>query len=174
MCKNKLTSKLSKTLSCLSAIVFASTVAADVDPKAPDKTVEESSLKWEVIQVTATKRVTNLNDTSLAISAYDSKMMDDLGISTGADYLNLTPSLSYNSNPARIYIRGVGLQDNQPGVDSGVALYVDGIYSNNALDINRSSFDTQRIEIVRGPQGTLFGRNATGGAVSIVTKRPKI
>jgi hypothetical protein len=57
MCKNKLTSKLSKTLSCLSAIVFASTVAADDAPKAPDKTAKESSLKWEVIQVTATKRV---------------------------------------------------------------------------------------------------------------------
>jgi len=172
MHNHKLSLHLYRPILYMTLIGSFSAIAAEQSAMATDKETVDSSLAIETILVTATKRKISLNDTSLAISAYNSKMMDDLGISTGADYLNLTPSLSYNSNPARIFIRGVGLQDNQPGVDSGVALYVDGIYSNNALDINRSSFDTQRIEIVRGPQGTLFGRNATGGAVSIVTKRP--
>lgn len=124
------------------------------------------------IIVTATKRNTSLNDTPISISAFDGEMMDELGISGAADIANLTPGMTYNGSPNRIFIRGVGRVDNSLGTEPGIAIYRDGIYINEAASVSDNSFFVERIEVLRGPQGTLFGRNAIGGAANVISKRP--
>lgn len=151
-----------------SAIALAVTAPATF---AQDKD-ETKNLSIEEIIITAEKRAASVQDTPIAVTAFSSDMMDDLGIVDASDLMNFTPSMSFRADPPRIFMRGVGLVDNSLGIDPGVAVYVDGMYYDDASTASRNSFDTERIEILRGPQGTLFGRNAIGGAVSIYTKRP--
>ncbi|MFT4997616.1 MAG: iron complex outermembrane receptor protein [Flavobacteriales bacterium] len=131
------------------------------------------SLMLEEVVVTAQKREENLQDTALAITAFTSDKLDQLNISTASDYEALVPSLSFRNEPSRLSIRGVGRASNSLGLDPGVAVYRDGIYNAETGILGRAtSLTTERVEILRGPQGTLFGRNATGGAASITSKRP--
>ncbi len=132
----------------------------------------EAPVGLEEIVITATKREMNLQDTPVAITAFDTKNYEDLNISHGTDFTVLVPSVSYRVSPNRLTIRGVGRTDNSLGLDPGVAMYTDGMYTSETAGLFRSSFGTERIEIMRGPQGTLYGRNATGGAVNIITQHP--
>lgn len=127
----------------------------------------------EEVIVVAQKRESNLQDTAIAITAIGSETFDSLNIQNPADYENFVPSLSVRPAPQRLFIRGVGRITNSLGTEPGVAVYLDQIYSSEFGEMGRSnSLTTERVEILRGPQGTLFGRNATGGAVNIVSKRP--
>jgi iron complex outermembrane receptor protein len=87
---------------------------------------------------------------------------------------NLVPSMSFGNdfNFAKLFIRGVGLSSSLPGVDPSVALHVDGVVVSLAQAQLGSMFDLERVEVLRGPQGTLYGRNATGGAVNLITAKP--
>jgi len=126
----------------------------------------------EEIVVTAEKREAAVQDTAIAITAFDSEMMDDFGISSAADIANYTPGMTYNASPNRIFIRGIGRVENSLGSEPGIAIYRDGIYNNEAASVSDNTFMAQRIEVLRGPQGTLYGRNAIGGAANILSKRP--
>jgi len=127
----------------------------------------------EEVIVTAQKREEGLQDTAIAITAITSDMLDGLNISSAGDYEALVPSLSVRDEPSRLFLRGVGRVTNTLGTEPGVALYRDGIYSSELNELNRSSsLTTERIEVLRGPQGTLFGRNTSGGAINIISKRP--
>ena len=126
----------------------------------------------EEIVVTAEKRESAVNDTPIAISAFSADLMDDLGITTAPDIANYTPGMTYNADPNRIFIRGIGRVENALGSEPGVAIYRDGIYTSEASSISDHSFFLDRIEVLRGPQGTLYGRNAIGGAANVVSKRP--
>ncbi|MFT5691439.1 MAG: iron complex outermembrane receptor protein [Oceanicoccus sp.] len=133
---------------------------------------DKNRLVIEEVFVTAEKRDSSVQDTAIAITAFNSETMDDLGVAGAADIANYTPGMTYNGSPNRIFIRGVGRVDNSLGSEPGVAIYKDGIYTNEATAVSDNSFFVDRIEILRGPQGTLYGRNAIGGAASIVSKRP--
>ena len=87
---------------------------------------------------------------------------------------NLVPSISFGNdfNFAKLFIRGIGLSSSLPGVDPSVALHVDGVVVSLAQAQLGSMFDLERVEVLRGPQGTLYGRNATGGAVNLITAKP--
>ncbi len=122
--------------------------------------------------VTATRRETNLQDTAMAISAYTGDRMEELNINNPLIYEALVPSLSYQVSPNRVSIRGVGRFANALGTNPGVAIYTDGIYSAEAASMFSQPANTERTEVLRGPQGTLWGRNTTGGAVSVTTRRP--
>jgi len=127
----------------------------------------------EEVIVVAQKREESLQDTAIAITALTSGMFDDLNISNSGDYEAIVPSLSVRDVPARLFVRGVGRVTNSLGTEPGVAVYVDQAYSSEIGILNRaSSLTTERVEVLRGPQGTLFGRNATGGAINVTTKRP--
>lgn len=133
---------------------------------------EDLDFILEEIVVTAEKREASLQDTPISISAFSEEMRDSLGITTAADVANHTPSMTYNGNPNRIFIRGVGRVDNSLGSEPGVAIYKDGIYTNESTALSESTFFTDRVEVLRGPQGTLYGRNAIGGAVAVHSKKP--
>ena len=131
----------------------------------------------EEIVVTATKREASLADTAIAITAISSEQRISLGIYTAQDVANITPSMSFQQNAGggegnRIYLRGIGRETNTTGTEPGVGVYDNGFYANESAALAAPIDLTERIEILRGPQGTLFGRNTTGGAVNVVTKKP--
>src|SRR3990170_7163476 len=125
----------------------------------------------EEIVVTAEKREQSLQDVPVAVSAYTSVRRDLLGVNTIEDVARITPSLSYTNND-RLSIRGFGRLTNAIGTDPSVALYSDGIFSNSMADSSTPSLFIERTEILRGPQGTLYGRNSIGGTLNVIAKRP--
>ncbi|WP_411287820.1 TonB-dependent receptor [Phenylobacterium sp.] len=125
----------------------------------------------EELVVTAEKREQSLQDVPVAVTAYTSERRDLLGVATVEDVARITPSLSYTNND-RLSIRGFGRLTNAIGTDPSVALYSDGIFSNSMADASTPSLFIERTEILRGPQGTLYGRNSIGGALNIIAKRP--
>ena len=130
------------------------------------------------VVVTATKRETALQTTPIAISVVTPVTLADRHIESLLSLTDGVPALRVATFEARqsaltVGIRGiVPFDQNQTARDTGVGTYVDGVYLGRSQGLNAALFDVQRIEVLRGPQGTLFGRNTEGGAVSIVTKGP--
>ncbi|MEO6551258.1 MAG: TonB-dependent receptor plug domain-containing protein, partial [Croceibacterium sp.] len=132
-----------------------------------------SATDGEII-VTAQKRAQSLSDVSLSVSAVSGEALTRSNIANIEGLQNLVPSISFGNdfNFAKLFIRGIGLSSSLPGVDPSVALHVDGAVVSLAQAQLGSMFDLERVEVLRGPQGTLYGRNATGGAVNLITKKP--
>ena len=135
-----------------------------------------SGLMEEII-VTSQKREQTLQDTPVAITAFTGDQMSDLGIVSIQDISNFTPSMSYQEAAGggegnRIYIRGIGRETSVLGTEPGVGIYTDGFYSNESGALLAGVDRLERIEVLRGPQGTLYGRNTTGGAINVISKRP--
>ena len=133
----------------------------------------------ENIVVTATKRETNLQSTPIAISVVSNQLIKDRHVQSLYDLADGgVPSLRVATFEARqsaltIGIRGiVPLDANQPAREQGVGIYIDGVYLGRQHGLNAALFDVERIEILKGPQGTLFGRNTEGGALNIVSRAP--
>ena len=126
----------------------------------------------DVVVITANKREETVQDTAIAVTAVTSEMRDELGIRSITDLTNLTPGLSYTAGNERVTLRGIGRNTNNFGAEPGVANYTDGIYQSFASIAGRDNLFVDRIEVLRGPQGTLYGRNSIGGALNIVSKRP--
>lgn len=140
--------------------------------------VGESAMAQNVLDeiiITAQKREQNLQDVSLAVSAFTGDELDNKGIDSGADLQFLVPSLTIGPSPwgpAQVTLRGVGAENVFPGGDPGVPIHIDGHYIQASSYILQDFLDVERVEVLRGPQGTLYGRNAIGGSVNIITKRP--
>jgi len=152
--------------------------AAEVAAAAEAVAAEEDGLA-EIV-VTAQKRSENLQKTPIAIAVLNSATLTDrhvvslLDLGDGAiPSLKIAPFFS-RPGVLVINIRGVGVMadSNQPARDQGVGVYVDGVYLGRAQGLGAALYDVENIEVLKGPQGTLFGRNTMGGAVSIVTKKP--
>jgi iron complex outermembrane receptor protein len=124
------------------------------------------------IVVTAEKRNESLETVPVAISAYTSKTRDLLGIETIQDMTNFTPGLAYSTSLDRAFIRGVGRETNNLSTNPGVATYSDGVYNSSVVAASGDSMFEDRIEVLRGPQGTLYGRNAIAGTINSISKRP--
>ncbi len=149
--------------------LYSATLAAIVSLP----TVAQEAGMLEEVVVTAQKRAEDLQDTAIAITAISGSTMDDLNISNSEDYEAIVPSLSVRTSPNRLFLRGIGRVTNSLGTEPGVAVYLDQIYTSEITVLGRAnSLTTQQVDVLRGPQGTLFGRNATGGAVSVTSKRP--
>ncbi|MEE8056493.1 MAG: TonB-dependent receptor [Pseudomonadales bacterium] len=152
---------------------FASFIFSQGVVAANDQVLEE-------IIVSARKTEESLQDIPLSISAFtgdDLKYRGAKNISYIADFSpNLTyqnnPSFSGSSNSAAVYIRGVGQKEFLPTTEPGVGIYMDGVYIARSVGGILDLVDIERVEILRGPQGTLFGRNTIGGAISLTTKKP--
>src|SRR5690606_32448896 len=134
----------------------------------------------EEIVVTAQKREENLQETPIAITAFSGEALEQHGIRDISKLADFTPNVIFDttapisgvSNGAVIFIRGIGQLDFSLTTDPGVGTYIDGIYSSRSIGGVLDVVDIERIEILRGSQGTLFGRNTIGGAISITTRRP--
>ena len=138
---------------------------------------EAAPLALEEVIVTAQKKAESLQDTPISLTAFGEDQLENQGISNLGDIGSKVPAMSIepfpiNNATLRIFIRGIGISDAKVTQDPPVGIYVDGVYiarsTGTALDVA----ELQRIEILRGPQGTLYGRNTTGGAINMITKRP--
>jgi len=147
--------------------------AAAASGSAATATASEPTAIGELV-VVAEKREERLETTPVAISAYTSQQRDLVGISSLQDLTDFTPGLTYTSYDNRPYIRGVGRQTDNLAVESGVANYIDGVYNGPTprRSCRATTLFVDRIEVLRGPQSTLYGRNADGGAINFVSKHP--
>ena len=165
-------------LQCAPAAYAAEETATQpaVDAAPQDEAVDHGLTE---IVVTATKRETNLQRTPISISVMGAEMIAERKVQSLLDLADGgVPSLRVATFEARqsaltIGIRGiVPLDANQPAREQGVGIYIDGVYLGRQHGLNAALFDVERIEVLKGPQGTLFGRNTEGGALSIVSKAP--
>lgn len=131
----------------------------------------ENDRRIEEVMVTAERREASIQDTSISITAFTSDFLDDFGIRNQEDLQNFVPATTIQ--PYDATVRGVGRNFRALGGDPGVATYMNGVYSEDLLTATAATFwDVHRIEVLRGPQGTLYGRNAVGGAINILYKEP--
>ncbi|NQX89344.1 MAG: TonB-dependent receptor [Halioglobus sp.] len=137
------------------------------------------NLALEEVMVTAQRRTESLQDVPISIVALGQQTLEiraideleDIGLDIPNFTVNTFPS---DSTTIRLFIRGIGQNDAQITQDPSVALYLDGVYIGTSVAAGFEGVDVERIEVLRGPQGTLYGRNATGGAVNIITRRASI
>lgn len=132
------------------------------------------SQSLEEIVVTAQKREQNLQDTALSISAVNAEQMDLLNITDGSRLEILVPGFTWGEGGSNAWpsIRGINTPSQEVNLDPSIAFFTDGIYKSRIRQAKFGFVDMERVEVLRGPQGTLFGRNSTGGAVSMITKKP--
>jgi iron complex outermembrane recepter protein len=129
----------------------------------------------EEIVITAERRESSLQRTPLAVSAFSSETLEKSAIKDIQDLAPSAPGLSYNrvSNFAQLNIRGIGLEQINLGGEPGVALHIDGVYIARPFIGDAVFADLARVEVLRGPQGTLYGRNATGGSINLISVEPQ-
>lgn len=130
----------------------------------------------EVIEVTAQKRVQNIQQVPIAINAFSAEQIDKLGAQSIDGLGGATPGMESNNvevTQPNYTIRGIKTNDFGIGSDPAVAVYVDGVYIGRGGSAQLNFNDIQRVEILKGPQGTLFGRNAVAGAIHVITKQPE-
>lgn len=152
--------------------VMAPSIAAaqqlpDDDRKAP------SAADADIV-VTARKRDERLQDVPIAITAATGEKLEQLGITDVTELSSITPGLNTGVGVGFVtyFLRGVGSGATIPGVENSVATYIDGVYIARPTSALQQLQNLERVEVLRGPQGTLFGRNATGGLINIITKKP--
>ena len=158
-----------------SHLVLAQDAAAPAPPATPDA---EKAVLFDAVIVTATKREENIYQVPVAISAFSAETIERQGIADLTDIGKFVPNMNVtgfsagHTSSVNPFIRGIGLQDHLITTDPGVGVYVDGVYLGRQVGQNWSLANINRGEVLRGPQGTLYGRNSIGGAINIITTQP--
>ncbi|WP_157220656.1 TonB-dependent receptor [Flavisphingomonas formosensis] len=170
----KRTTKGRLALLCTAAL-FSGAAVPTWAQEAPPASTPGTGL--EEIIVTAQKRAENLQDTPLAVSAITRNVLEARRIMDIADISGSVPNLTTTITPSSttnvaIHIRGIGEADPVLTIDAPVGVYVDGVVIGRSAGAVFDLVDLERVEVLRGPQGTLYGRNTTGGAVNLITARP--
>jgi iron complex outermembrane receptor protein len=140
-------------------------------------TVALGQAALEEVVVTARKREESLQETPVAVTAFSGEKLEELGLNKISDLTKVVPNVDmYSGNgttgSGNVYIRGIGARNTGVNFDSGVGIYVDGVYVSRADGAVLDNVDVQNVQVLRGPQGTLFGKNTTGGAILYTTNRP--
>ncbi|QJB68789.1 TonB-dependent receptor [Parasphingorhabdus halotolerans] len=166
-------SRFLAAITATSVLALSTPVFAQNSQAAEDRVTGNS-----IIVVTAQKKSQNLQDVPISITAFDAEALQAERLEGVADIGRLTPGLYVTPNPAdptgvRINIRGIGTFDPQVGQDSRIAVYVDGVYLGKSQGLAFDSPDLERVEILKGPQGTLYGRNSVAGAVNLISAVPE-
>lgn len=141
----------------------------------PATAQEEGGQVLDEIIVTAQKRTQSLQDVPIAISAFDASVLEIAGIASIDDIAYRAPGLTigrFNAVQPQIYIRGIGSTDQSASGDQSVGVFIDGVFIGRVGVVDLDFFDLERVEVLRGPQGTLYGKNVVGGAINIITQRP--
>ncbi|WOH36820.1 TonB-dependent receptor [Thalassotalea fonticola] len=168
--------KLTTTTLSISIALALSMGSSQVLAEEQSVEVEDNNNALEVITVTSQKRSQRIQDVPTSINAFTENELKDLGISNAVDIANAIPNIELNSAGGNgnqiITIRGVGLNDFSLNNTPTTAVHIDEVpLSSNAMT-GFSLFDLERVEVLKGPQGTLFGRNSTAGVVNFITKKP--
>jgi iron complex outermembrane receptor protein len=156
---------------------IATAVALAAVSQSPIVQAQESgALMLEEVVVTARRRAENLQEVPLAVTAFSGDALDARGVTDISELAQVVPSVTLEPSRATsttltAFIRGVGQQDPLAGFEQGVALYLDDVYIARPQGALLDIYDVERVEVLRGPQGTLYGRNAVGGAIKYVTRR---
>ena len=135
------------------------------------------SAQLEEIVVTAQKRAESLQDVPISVQAFTGENLDELGIQSAEDIMLFVPNaaiLPQGGSKINYFIRGVGTADFHLNVVGAVGVYLDDVALNSPFAVTFNTFDMERVEVLRGPQNTLFGRNTTGGAVNYISRKPNV
>ncbi|CAH0990016.1 Vitamin B12 transporter BtuB [Sinobacterium norvegicum] len=151
-------------------------VAALLSPLTVTAQVEQTQLQLEEVIVTATKREENLSDVAMSINTLTDQTLKEAGLTNFNEIGEYVPNLKIqtgnDSRSTSVRIRGIGSIGSNAGIDPSVGMFVDGVYMSRAgMSINDLT-DIQRVEVLKGPQGTLYGKNTAAGAISVITKNP--
>lgn len=140
----------------------------------PDTESTSTHRELDKVVVTAQRRESTILETPVAVSAVSGDTMGERSLDTISDLTSMLPGVQFGQNSTNTYItiRGIGNGTSLQGADPGVAFHLDGVYLSATGLAGGNFMDVERIEVLRGPQGTLFGRNATGGAINVVSSRP--
>ncbi|MFM2372304.1 MAG: hypothetical protein RIS85_2026, partial [Pseudomonadota bacterium] len=165
----------------LASVSIAALATAIAMPAfAQDAAQAESTGGIQQIIVTAQKRVENVQDVPIAITAFTSAALQERAVGDVSALSGITPNVTLDASTPfsgssavlGATIRGIGSSDFAFNIDPAVGVYLDGVYLGRSIGANQDLLDVERIEVLKGPQGTLFGRNTIGGAISIVTHTP--
>lgn len=158
--------KVSLFLGCS---LVASHAAAQTSPQA-----EAPAPETPAIVVTAQNRTQNVQDVPIAINVVSGEALRAAGVTdfTSVERVAPTVQITNEITNTRVSLRGIGTNSNSEAQDQSIAVNIDGEYINRSSVLNASLFDIERLEVLRGPQGTLYGRNATGGAINFITRKP--
>ena len=163
-------------------ILFAGASALALSLAAPAAVAqdeEDSQRTLSTITVTATQRAESVQDVPIAVTALDPEILDRAGVADVTSLDSVAPSFNMNSSDTAtggttLRIRGVGTTGNNIGLESSVGVFLDGVYLSRPGVALGDLLDLEQIEVLRGPQGTLFGRNTSAGALNIKTKKPNL
>ena len=136
---------------------------------------QEEAFAIDEVVVTAQKRTERLVDVPVAISVFSANSIDQTGVRELKEVSGYIPNMQIskgNDFRSTVTIRGVGAQSRNIGFDSRVGVYIDGVYVGQSPAINQELLNLERVEVLRGPQGTLFGKNTVAGAINLITKKP--
>lgn len=160
----------------ISFLVLFSAFAFPTEANAQNSTLRAPPSLEEVV-VTAERKETSLQDTPISIAVFDEQMLRSIGAIESSDIADYTPNVEMvktaaSNSALAISIRGVSSGESSLATDPTVGVYIDGVYLGRSSVSAFEIVNLERIEVLRGPQGTLYGRNTTGGAVNVVTKKP--
>ena len=166
---NKKKNVLASAIALLTMLGGAQVVA---QPEAANE--DQTGLALEEVMVTAQRRAENLQEVPISVQALSGETLERAGVESTGDLEIVTPGLVYTKGVGMgsPYLRGIGTASNGPGTENSVAVYVDGVYIGRKTSALTELANVERVEVLKGPQGTLFGRNATGGLIHIITKEP--
>ncbi len=162
----------------IAAVVATAVSFGTNQPLMAQDNEEDDNVMIEEIIVTATKRAESIYEVPIAITAFSQAQIERQGITDLIDIGKFVPNLNVtgfsagHTSSVNAFIRGIGLQDHLITTDPGVGVYVDGVYLGRQVGQNWSLANIERIEVLRGPQGTLYGRNSIGGTINIITRQP--
>lgn len=171
---NNATNQWVRLLALTGALVIAPISPAQENEE-NGETEAEDALVDDRMTVTATRRSQRLDEIPMSVTALSSETIERGNIQNIEDVSGMTPGFSistYNPTTPQPYIRGVGTNSSSVGDDASVGVFIDDVYAGRAGGYRTDMFDIERIEVLRGPQGSLYGRNVAGGAINVISKSP--
>ena len=136
---------------------------------------QDAEPDYEVITVTSQRRAQNLSEVPIALTSFSADNIQQTGVQQLREISDFIPNMEFSRGTdagSRVTIRGVGANSRNVGFDTRVGVYLDGVYLGQSPALNQSLYDLERVEVLRGPQGTLFGKNTVAGAVNMISARP--
>ncbi|QSX78650.1 TonB-dependent receptor [Agrilutibacter solisilvae] len=175
-CKNRLALSLAYALFGCASLGLAPRALAQQAPTPGAGAVERTATDLDTVTVTAQSREQEVQDVPIALQVVDARMLNDIAAEDLGDIDSFVPGLAVSSvQPTQpsFKLRGIETDDFGIGTDPAVGIFVDGVYGGRGGGVLLPFVDVERIEVLKGPQGTLFGRNTAAGAISLITRRPQ-